>query len=151
MWLPQKIDGSKSGISHLEIDDDWGYPHWWKPPYEPWFFRSWMDDWMTQKIHGLTVYGLWSSIMDLGYRKKNYKSIDFIHYQLMYICFKFLIIDLFSIIYNHVTVHNSSWLSLIGYFCPPVHGTARWRVQAFLHGRFVVSPAASQVAGSFWS
>ena len=32
MWV-SKMDGSVHGNSHLEVDDDWGYPYFRKPPY----------------------------------------------------------------------------------------------------------------------
>ena len=32
---PSSLDGFCSGKSHLEMDDDWGYPHVWKPPNIP--------------------------------------------------------------------------------------------------------------------
>ena len=31
MGVP-KIDGLFHGKSYLQMDDDWGYPHLWKPP-----------------------------------------------------------------------------------------------------------------------
>ena len=32
-WGYPKVDGSVHGKSHLEMDDDWGYPHLWKPQF----------------------------------------------------------------------------------------------------------------------
>ena len=33
MELPKTLDGLFHGKSHLEMDDNWGYPYFRKPPY----------------------------------------------------------------------------------------------------------------------
>ena len=33
-WGTPKMDGLFHGKSQSKMDDDWGYPHYWKPPYD---------------------------------------------------------------------------------------------------------------------